>query len=68
MRATIAVIAILAAFTVSVLWVGTTHRDRCLKAGNVGCTIVPWSGKPAPPKKPTVSSIWGSSRSFWSNP
>lgn len=26
------------------LWIGTTHRDRCMRAGNVGCTILPWSG------------------------
>jgi hypothetical protein len=61
----VAVIAILAAFMVSVLWIGTTHRDRCMKAGNVACSIVPWSGHPAPAKKatkPPISSFWGDSQ------
>jgi hypothetical protein len=61
MRATIGVIAILAAFTVSVLWIGTTHRDRCMRAGNVGCSVVPWSGHPAAKnKQPSIHDLWGS--------
>jgi hypothetical protein len=63
----VAVFAIVAALAVAVLWIGTTHRDRCMRAGNVGCTIVPWSGHPAPAKqtRPPISSLWGGSRSFW---
>ena len=26
------------------LYIGTTHRDRCMKAGFGHCTILPWSG------------------------
>jgi hypothetical protein len=58
MRAIIPVIAIFAAFSVSVLWIGTMHRDRCMKAGNVGCSIVPWSGHPVVKKE--TYNIWGS--------
>jgi hypothetical protein len=64
MRATIGVIAILAAFTVSMLWIGTTHRGRCRRAGNLGCSIVPWSGHPAAKNKQPISSIWGDSSTF----
>lgn len=59
MRAFLALIAILAASAVSVLWIGTTHRDRCMRAGDVGCTIVPWSGHALPKPKPATKSIWG---------
>ena len=60
MRAIVGVIAILAAFKVGVLWIGTMHRDRCMRAGNVGCSIIPWSGHPAPKKASSAnSSIWG---------
>jgi len=39
--ATLAVI-----FALGFLYIGTTHRDRCIKAGNAGCTLLPWSGHP----------------------
>ena len=35
---------LIAATVISFLYIGTTHRDRCLKDGNTGCTILPWSG------------------------
>ena len=37
------------------LYVGSSHRDRCLKAGNVGCSMLPWSGHPP------ARSGWGPS-------
>lgn len=40
------VVSIMSALMVAFLAVGSAHRDRCLKAGNVGCTILPWSGHP----------------------
>ena len=63
MRATAAVIATLAALALGTLWIGTTHRDRCMKTGEVACSIVPWSGHPAPkPKKPAPESFWQQSK------
>jgi hypothetical protein len=44
----VAVIAILAAIAMSALWIGTTHRDSCIRAGYDGCSFLPWSGHPAP--------------------
>lgn len=50
----IAVATLILVAMIAFLWIGTTHRDRCLRAGNVGCTILPWSGQAA------TSSGWGS--------
>lgn len=43
----VTVLGLVAIFSLGFLWIGSTHRDRCLKAGNVGCSMLPWSGKPA---------------------
>jgi hypothetical protein len=40
----LATIAVTGAIAVGLLAIATAHRDRCIKAGNVGCTILPWSG------------------------
>lgn len=40
----IAIAAIVVIATLGFLYIGATHRDRCIKAGNTGCTILPWSG------------------------
>lgn len=44
MRTITAIGAIIAIFLLGALYIGTTHRDRCIKASEVGCTILPWSG------------------------
>jgi hypothetical protein len=42
----IALAALVVLFALGFFYIGSTHRDRCLKAGNDGCTILPWSGTP----------------------
>ena len=37
-------LAIVLTFALGFLYIGTMHRDRCLKAGGSSCTILPWSG------------------------
>jgi len=39
--ATLAVVAVVA---LGLLAIGSAHRDRCLRAGNAGCSLIPWSG------------------------
>jgi hypothetical protein len=43
------ILAIAAIFALGFLWIGSAHRDRCMRAGNVGCTMLPWSGTSAEP-------------------
>lgn len=43
-RFLLSTIAVLLIAGVAVLYIGTTHRDNCIKARNVACSIVPWSG------------------------
>ena len=31
-------------FPLGFLYIGSAHRDRCIKDGNVGCSMLPWSG------------------------
>jgi mannose/fructose/N-acetylgalactosamine-specific phosphotransferase system component IIC len=26
------------------LAIGSAHRDRCIRASEIGCTLLPWSG------------------------
>lgn len=49
--------AVLLIWSLGFLYIGTTHRDRCMKAGNVGCTILPWSGHPS--RGETAIPGWG---------
>jgi hypothetical protein len=45
MRSTrVALAAIIVVFALGFLYIGTTHRDRCMRASENGCTILPWSG------------------------
>ena len=56
-------------FTLGVLYIGTGHRDRCMKAGNVRCSVLPWSGSVAPKvaghgSRPSIDSLWNAP-SIW---
>lgn len=63
MRAWVAILAsAMLLFALGFLYVGTTHRDRCLKAGNAGCTILPWSGHA------TSRYLLGNGSGWWSSP
>lgn len=42
------------------LYIGSTHRDRCIKAQNVGCTILPWSGHPTSAQASPARGWWNS--------
>ena len=50
----IALTALAVVFALGFLYIGTTHRDRRIKAGNVGCTILPWSGHPGSDGQPVI--------------
>jgi hypothetical protein len=41
----VSVAALVVVFALGFLYIGTTHRDRCIKDGNAGCSILPWSGR-----------------------
>jgi hypothetical protein len=43
----VALVAVVVIFALGFLAIGTAHRDRCLNAGNVGCSLLPWSGHPS---------------------
>jgi hypothetical protein len=43
-RAWLAIAALVIIFLLGFLYIGVTHRDRCLRYGGTGCTILPWSG------------------------
>jgi hypothetical protein len=36
---------LLVIFALGFLYIGSTHRDRCIRDGNVGCSLLPWSGR-----------------------
>jgi len=40
--------AVCIALVIAFLAVGSAHRDRCQRAGEIGCTLLPWSGHAAP--------------------
>lgn len=43
-----ALAGIVVIFVLGFLYIGSAHRDRCIKDGNTGCSILPWSGYVAP--------------------
>jgi hypothetical protein len=44
MRQAAIIAGLITVLALGFLWVGSTHRDRCIHAGETGCTILPWSG------------------------
>ena len=55
----IGVAAVVIATVAVLLFIGTTHRDNCIKAGDVKCSIAPWSGQPKPKPKPLPADPGG---------
>jgi hypothetical protein len=55
MRWVVVILGIVAIWSLGLLWIGTTHRDRCLRYGGSGCSLLPWSGSDMQPTSTTSS-------------
>jgi hypothetical protein len=40
----VSVATLVVIFALGFLAIGSAHRDRCIHDGNVGCSMLPWSG------------------------
>lgn len=62
MRAWLTLTALLLVFALGFLYIGSTHRDRCINAHHAGCTMLPWSGHA------TSRYLLGNGSGWWNTP